>query len=64
MIFSRSFCGTSPLMAAAEMPRAISSAPISSQAPLVRTNTMVASPSLVSSTRVSASTLARNGSTA
>ena len=57
MVRSRCACGMSPLMAAAENPRARSFSATSSVACLVRTNTIIASNGSTSSTRVSASIL-------
>lgn len=50
-------CGMSPLMAAAENPRALSFSATSSVACLVRTKTIIASNGSTSRTRVSASIL-------
>ena len=57
MVRSRWLCGISPLMAAAENPRARSLSATSSVACLVRTKTIIASNGSTSSTRVSASIL-------
>ena len=56
---SRWFCAMSPLMAAAEKPRARSFSAISSVSCLVRTKTIMASNSVTSRMRVIASNLLR-----
>ena len=57
MVRSRCACAMSPLMAAAENPRARSFSATSSVACLVRTKTIIASNGSTSRTRVSASIL-------
>ncbi len=57
MVRSRWFCAMSPLMAAAENPRARSFSATSSVACLVRTNTIIASKDSTSRIRVNASIL-------
>ena len=57
IVRSRTACGMSPLMAAAENPRARSFSATSSVACLVRTKTIIASKGSTSSRRVSASIL-------
>ena len=61
MVRSRTACGMSPLIAAAENPRARSFSATSSVACLVRTNTIIASNCSTSSSRVSASIFAVPG---